>query len=114
MRRCWGAGLRMARNSAEGSGKKLPWPGQFSELPPLTILDEPTAGLDPPSEALFIDNLRDLAGGRSLLLVSHKIAAARQADRIYVMRSGRVIEQGDHEQLLEQRGATTAGCIIPS
>ena len=87
-----------------GQWKKVALARIIFRAAPLTILDEPTAGLDPPSEALFIDNLRDLAGGRSLLLVSHKIAAARQADRIYVMRSGRVIEQGDHEQLLEQGG----------
>ena len=67
---------------------------------PFLVLDEPTTGLDPQSEANFIDSLRELAEGRSMVMVSHKIASAIQADRIYVMRDGRVIEQGSHDELL--------------
>ena len=71
---------------------------------PIVILDEPAANLDPLAETEFIDSLPAIAEGRSLILISHKIASVRQADRIYVMRDGRVIESGSHEELIGMDG----------
>jgi len=69
------------------------------------ILDEPTASLDPRAEAELFDQMRQLAGGRSVLLVSHRFSTVRSADRIYVLEQGRVIESGTHEALVAVGGA---------
>jgi ATP-binding cassette subfamily B protein len=71
---------------------------------PFVILDEPTASLDPKAEFALFENVRTLYKGRSVLLISHRFGSARTADRIYVMDSGRVIETGSHEELMESGG----------
>jgi ATP-binding cassette, subfamily B, bacterial len=71
----------------------------------LIILDEPTAALDPRSEAELYGRVRELFAGRTVLLISHRFASVRLADRIYVLEEGRVIEHGDHESLMRRSGA---------
>ncbi len=60
------------------------------------VLDEPTASLDPRAEAALFAQMRELAHGRSVLLVSHRLSSVRSADRIYLLEQGRVAEGGDH------------------
>jgi ATP-binding cassette, subfamily B, bacterial len=64
------------------------------------VLDEPTASLDPRAEADLFAQMRELARGRSVLLVSHRFSSVRPADRIYVLEAGRVVEHGDHDALM--------------
>ena len=68
------------------------------------ILDEPTAALDPRAEFELFSQMRALSEGRSVLLVSHRFSSVRNANRIYVLEAGRVIETGSHEQLMDLRG----------
>jgi len=68
------------------------------------ILDEPTASLDPRAEAELFAQMRELARGRSVLLVSHRFSSVRTADRIYVLESGRIVESGDHNALMGHAG----------
>lgn len=70
----------------------------------LVILDEPTAALDPRAEAALFSSVRELFAGRSVVLISHRFATVRHADRIYVMADGSVAEQGDHGTLMERGG----------
>ncbi len=70
----------------------------------LIILDEPTAALDPRSEAALFESVKRLFAGRSVLLISHRFASVRMADVIYVLESGRVVERGDHDQLMAAKG----------
>jgi ATP-binding cassette subfamily B protein len=68
------------------------------------ILDEPTASLDPRAEHALFEQIRELAAGRSVLLVSHRFSSVRSADRIYVLHGGRVIERGSHAELMALGG----------
>jgi ATP-binding cassette subfamily B protein len=70
----------------------------------LIILDEPTAALDPRSEAALFESVRRLFVGRSVLLISHRFASVRMADVIYVLQEGRVIESGNHDELVANKG----------
>lgn len=70
----------------------------------LVILDEPTAALDPRAEAALFSSVRKLFVGRTVVLISHRFAAVRHADRIYVLDGGRVAEHGDHAALMERGG----------
>jgi ATP-binding cassette, subfamily B, bacterial len=72
--------------------------------PALLVLDEATSALDPATEAAINATLDRLAVGRMVVLVTHRLATARSADRIVVLEAGRVAEQGSHEQLLARRG----------
>ncbi|MFB1486503.1 MULTISPECIES: thiol reductant ABC exporter subunit CydD [unclassified Thiocapsa] len=71
---------------------------------PLVILDEATANLDPESERLVQEGIEELAKGRTLLVVAHRLATVRRADRILVLASGRVAESGTHETLSAANG----------
>ncbi|MCW8828088.1 MAG: thiol reductant ABC exporter subunit CydD [Gammaproteobacteria bacterium] len=91
----------------------------FLKDAPLVILDEPTASLDPQSEALVQAAIERLAAGRTLLVVAHRLATVRSADRIIVLQEGRLAESGRHEQLLQSGGlyarlaAAYGGAISP-
>jgi len=71
---------------------------------PFLVLDEPTAALDPRAERDLFDRIRELASGRSVLLISHRFSSVRSADRIYVLSDGEIVEEGTHVQLMERRG----------
>lgn len=72
--------------------------------PRLLVLDEPTAALDPQHEIELYRSFRELAQSRTTLFVSHRLGWARYADRIIVMRKGRIVEEGSHESLLAAGG----------
>ncbi|VVE80266.1 ABC transporter ATP-binding protein [Pandoraea sputorum] len=72
--------------------------------PPLLLLDEPTAALDALTEARILARLSLERAGATCVIVAHRLAAIRQADRIVVMEGGRIVETGDHVALLRRGG----------
>jgi ATP-binding cassette subfamily B multidrug efflux pump len=72
--------------------------------PKVLILDEATANLDSQTEQLIQSALAAVSKGRTTIVIAHRLSTIMQADRIIVMRSGRIVEQGTHEQLLSKKG----------
>ncbi|SFC58885.1 ATP-binding cassette, subfamily B [Streptomyces aidingensis] len=71
----------------------------------ILIVDEPTAALDARAEQRIFDQIRALAdGGRTVVLITHRMASVRHADLVHVLHLGRLIESGTPDQLLEQGG----------
>ncbi|PYS92580.1 MAG: ABC transporter ATP-binding protein [Acidobacteria bacterium] len=71
---------------------------------PLLILDEPATGLDAASEELVFDALTRLMAGKTSIVIAHRLATIMQADVIFVIDEGRVVEQGTHQELLARGG----------
>jgi ATP-binding cassette subfamily B protein/ATP-binding cassette subfamily C protein len=76
----------------------------FYRTAPLLIMDEPTAALDARAEYALFSSLRTLAKDRTVLILTHRLASVRHADRIYVLSRGAVIEFGTHASLMELGG----------
>ena len=76
--------------------------------PRVLILDEATSALDSRTEAAIQDTLRKARQGRTTLVVAHRLSTIADADRIIVLRRGRVVEEGRHEELLERAGEYAA------
>jgi ATP-binding cassette, subfamily B, bacterial len=73
--------------------------------PRVLILDEPTSALDTITERQVLEALARLQAGRTTLVIAHRLAAARAADRIVVLENGRVAETGSHAELIARGGA---------
>lgn len=71
---------------------------------PVLLLDEATSALDANSEARVQEALDKLSQGRTTIVIAHRLATVRKADRIYVMKAGEIVESGDHDSLIEQNG----------
>ena len=76
----------------------------YLRLAQIIILDEPTSFMDSWAEADWFERFRALARGRTAIIITHRLTIAMRADTIHVMKQGRIVESGNHEELLETNG----------
>ena len=70
----------------------------------IIVLDEPTASLDPKTEIYIFEKFIDLVKDKTAIFISHRMASARIANRIIVMKKGEIVETGNHEDLIMKKG----------
>ena len=87
-----------------GQAQKIALARVFARDSGIVILDEPSAALDPMSEAEMFDNMLRAAEKRTVVMISHRLSACRGADMIYVLSGGRIVEQGTHQELTAAGG----------
>jgi ATP-binding cassette subfamily B protein/ATP-binding cassette subfamily C protein len=98
---------RQFKDGAELSGgqwQRIAAARGFYRTAPLLIMDEPTAALDARAEYALFSSLRSLAADRTVLVITHRLASVRHADRIYVLARGQVAETGTHAELMALSG----------
>jgi ATP-binding cassette subfamily B protein len=72
--------------------------------PPLLILDDPTASVDPETERDILDAMNEAMAGRTTFVVTHRISTLRRADSILVLEDGAIVERGTHDELMKKGG----------
>jgi ATP-binding cassette subfamily B protein len=93
-----------ATNLSAGEKQLLTIARAFLADPPILILDEATSSVDTRTEVLIQRAMSSLMRGRTTFVIAHRLSTIRDADTILVMDRGHIVEQGDHEALLERRG----------
>ena len=87
-----------------GQRQRLALARVFLSKAPLLILDEATSALDSETERQILQNLQRVRNGRTVLMITHRFAPLKYADRVLVLEKGVLIEQGSHQELLQQQG----------
>jgi len=90
---------------SEGQKQRLLIARVIYKNPEILIFDEATNSLDSNNEKAIVENLSGFFGGKTVVIVAHRLSTVRNADKIIVLDNGRIVESGDHESLITNRGA---------
>lgn len=93
-------GLRLSG----GQAQRIALARAFLKSAPLLILDEPTSNLDPGTEYLLQDSLRQLVKNKTVMVIAHRMSTVYQADQILVLENGKLVECGNHHALVKNQG----------
>jgi ATP-binding cassette subfamily B protein len=100
-----GKWFKDGRELSGGQWQKIALSRAFMrEKADILVLDEPTAAMDAQAEATIFEHFRTLAKNRIVILISHRFSTVRMADQIVVIQDGRIVEYGNHAQLLTRGG----------
>jgi len=87
-----------------GQWQKIAIARFFYRNSPVVVFDEPTASIDAVSEAEIFGKIYDFFTGKTVIIISHRFSTVRNADKIYVLDKGEIIESGSHEELMKLKG----------
>ena len=87
-----------------GQWQKVALARAFLRDAPVLILDEPTASIDAAAEKEIFDKVEKLGKEKTVIIISHRFSTVRNADKIYVLKKGKITEEGSHEQLIKLKG----------
>lgn len=90
---------------SEGQKQRLLIARVIYKDPDIIIFDEATNSLDANNEKVIVENLSEFFEGKTVIVVAHRLSTVRGADKIVVLDNGKIIESGNHESLIKQRGA---------
>lgn len=91
-------------NLSGGEAQKLALARVLYSSADVIILDEPSSALDPIAEYELNKAVTELSGDKTVIIISHRLSTTRFVDKIYMLEGGKIIEQGDHNDLLRQKG----------
>ncbi len=91
-------------NPSGGQWQRIALARAFFRDAPVLILDEPTSAIDAKGENEIFERLYEFSQGKTVIIVSHRFSTVRQADKIYVIDQGKIVEQGTHEHLIQEDG----------
>ena len=91
-------------NLSVGEQQKLSLARIFAERTPFVLLDEPSSALDPIAEYKMFENMMRATEGRSVIFISHRLSSATLADKVILMKDGKIAEMGTHAALMERGG----------
>ena len=97
---------------SSGQRQLLAFARTIATKPKILILDEATANIDSETEELIQASLRKMRRGRTTIAIAHRLSTIQDADCIYVLDKGRIIESGSHEELLAQNGTYKKMCQL--
>lgn len=87
-----------------GQWQKIALARGFFRSAPVLILDEPTAAIDAKAESEIFNRVEKLSRDKTVIIISHRFSTVRNADKIYVIDSGKIIESGNHKRLMDMNG----------
>ena len=95
---------RQAETLSHGQKQLLTIARAIHSQAPMLVLDEATSNVDTHTEILLQKAISNLTAGRTCFMIAHRLSTIRNADLILVLEHGRLVEQGNHQQLMQQNG----------
>lgn len=99
-----GTTFEEGKELSAGQWQKVALARAFFRNALVLVLDEPTAAIDAKAEAEIFERVEQLSKNKSVIIISHRFSTVRNADRIIVLDQGKIVEEGNHEQLMHKKG----------